>query len=47
MNVKVKGLNHDTVEMKPNNIETGVWCVAKLKISLGLEKKEKSSQMGH
>lgn len=46
MNAKIKGLNDDTVEVKSNYIKTGVWCVAKWKISLGLEKEEKSSHMG-
>lgn len=41
MNVKIKGLNDDMVEVKSNYIKTGVWCVAKWKLSLWLERKKR------
>lgn len=46
MNVKVKGLNHDTVGVKSLNTEAGDWHVAKLK-GISKTKKQEKSHMSH
>lgn len=46
MNVKVKGLNHDTVGIKSLNTEAGVWHAVKLK-GISTTKKLEKSRMSH